>query len=171
MRLFIAILLDENIKNALLESQREFRSFGLTGSYSPEENLHLTLSFIGEYDDPEEVIRAMEETRFEPFSLTLGGTGFFGDTLWAGADGGDELTRFVARLRRSLSLHGIPFDPKKFIPHITLVRRAGNTDAALSRMTPPPHLGMTVERISLMRSDRGRHGMIYTEIGSVPQEG
>ena len=78
MRLFIAILLDENIKDALLETQREFRSFGLTGSYSPEENLHLTLSFIGEYDDPEEIMRAMEEARFDPFRLTLGGTGFFG---------------------------------------------------------------------------------------------
>lgn len=29
---------------------------------------------------------------------------------------------------------------------------------------------MTVSRISLMRSDRGKHGMIYTELGCIAAE-
>jgi 2'-5' RNA ligase len=30
-----------------------------------------------------------------------------------------------------------------------------------------PHKSMTVDKITLYRSDRGKHGMIYTELGSV----
>ena len=35
---------------------------------------------------------------------------------------------------------------------------------ALVRMQNVPEADMIVDRISLMRSDRGKHGMIYTEL-------
>ena len=85
------------------------------------------------------------------------------------ADGSpvDELKALASKIRRRLSEAGIPFDRKRFSPHITLLRRARFTDdfapyeedCATWRM---PYL--TVERISLMRSDRTKHGMVYTEI-------
>jgi 2'-5' RNA ligase len=31
-------------------------------------------------------------------------------------------------------------------------------------------VSMPVERILLMRSDRGKHGMIYTEVGEIVKE-
>ena len=59
----------------------------------------------------------------------------------------------------------IPFDKKNCNPHITLLRRAQSprtfSDAAVARER------MTVQRISLMRSDFGRHGAAYTELGAV----
>ena len=59
----------------------------------------------------------------------------------------------------------IPYDRKKFSPHITLIRKA------VCRKGMPgisiPHKSMTVNKITLYRSDRGKHGMIYTELGSV----
>ena len=51
MRLFTAILLDREIKNTLIRAQKELMTLGVTGNYTTEDNLHLTLAFIGEYDD------------------------------------------------------------------------------------------------------------------------
>lgn len=36
-------------------------------------NLHLTLAFIGEYNDPDHVLDAMEQVQFAPFLLRISG--------------------------------------------------------------------------------------------------
>ena len=41
---------------------------------------------------------------------------------------------------------------------------------ALPGIAPEP-ASMTVNEISLMRSDRGRNGMIYTELGTLEADG
>ena len=163
MRLFVAILLDEKMKRSLRAIQNGFRRRGVEGNYSPEENLHLTLAFIGEYPDPDRVLEVMDTVEFAPFPLSLEGFGRFGDLWWAGLAPSEPLDALVRRLRRALAEADIPFDRKRFSPHITLVRR-GVFDGK-----PPavdvPKAEMTVDRLSLMRSDRGKRGMIYTELG------
>ena len=72
-------------------------------------------------------------------------------------------------MRRALADAGIPFDRKKFSPHITLVRKpeiAGSRNGGIpeSVLADLPKAEMIVDHISLMRSERGRHGMIYTEL-------
>ncbi len=84
MRLFIAIQFNDEILEALNELQDDLRDRGMEGHYSPVENLHLTLAFIGEYGDPEEVLDALEESDFRPLSISLEGVGSFGDIFWAG---------------------------------------------------------------------------------------
>jgi 2'-5' RNA ligase len=73
------------------------------------------------------------------------------------------------RVRRALAEAGIPFDRKRFVPHITVLRRAELGRCGLPALTVPS-ARMTVRRISLMRSDRGKSGMIYTELGAVEAE-
>lgn len=165
MRLFIAIELSDPMKSALTEVQNALRRQGVRGNYTRRENLHLTLAFLGEYNDPETVVQGMGEVPFRPFPLTLKGFGCFGTLYWAGVEPSDALTALVRRLRRVLAEREIPFDRKRFSPHITLLRKAV-TNAGLPRIQVPAE-GMEVARISLMRSDRGRKGMIYTEIGSI----
>ena len=155
MRLFIAICLSEAMKDALRDVQRQMRAQRVTGSFTPEENMHLTLAFIGEYPEPEDI----RLPGFAPFDIELDGFGCFGDLWWAGLKPCPPLKRYVTALRRSLSDDGIPFDRKRFSPHITLLRRGVGAPAV-----QVPEAGMTVDHVSLMRSDRGRHGMIYTEI-------
>ena len=70
----------------------------------------------------------------------------------------------MAGLRHALAEGGIPFDRKRFSPHITLLRRADTGGRPRPGLAIPP-VGMTVRRAALMRSDRGKDGMIYTEIG------
>ncbi len=108
---------------------------------------------------------ALEESNFRPISISLEGVGSFGDIFWAGISENRALISYVKRLRKVLSDYGIPFDRKRFNPHITLVRKA-----AYNKGLPAVSIHkkeMLVERISLMRSDRGKHGMIYTEVGCV----
>ena len=84
-------------------------------------------------------------------------------------DGGVALQSFARRLRRELNNAGIPYDRKKFSPHITLIRRpeCHGTDTEkeiLAALSDTKEIGMTADHASLMRSDRSEHGMIYTEI-------
>lgn len=171
MRLFIAIQFPDRIKHALSYLQQDMRDCGLKGNYTKDENLHLTLAFIGEYNNPDEVLDALETLDFESFFIELDGFGNFGDLYWAGIKENEELIKLVKRIRRVLSGNGIPFDRKRFSPHITVLRKAsfaGNPDSFKIYV---PDEALKVERISLMRSDRGKNGMIYTEIGSVYSSG
>ena len=165
MRLFIAIRLTEEMKDALIDVQNQMYEGGVRGNYSSEENLHLTLAFIGEYPDSEEVMDALETVSFTSFALALNGIGSFGDTWWAGTNDNPALQAIVRRIRRALSDAQIPFDRKAFRPHITLLRKAkaehGMPNVSLTEAK------MSVGTISLMRSDRGKNGMIYTEVGTL----
>ncbi len=167
MRLFIAILFDENLLNSLLEFQENLRLMGLRGHYAPAENLHLTLAFIGEYGSPDAVYDAMAGVRFGPMTLRLEGAGNFGDLCWAGIARNTALEAYVKSLRHALANRNIPYDRKRFSPHITLVRKAEFCGGKPLPEIDPPTAEMPIRGISLMRSDRGKHGMIYTEIGWV----
>lgn len=163
MRLFIAIRLSDEIQRAIVDVQNTMRRQGIRGNYTPKENLHLTLAFIGEYSDPGYVLEAIENVPFVPVALTLSDMGAFGDLWWIGLESSPELKSYVRRLRHALAEAGIPFDKKRFSPHITMLRRA-DTELSKARTAPVKGLRMVSDHVSLMRSDRGKNRMIYTEI-------
>ena len=164
MRLFIAILFEQNILDALTDFQADLKSMGVTGNYSKRENLHITLAFIGDYGNPDEVLDAMEQVDFSPVKISLEGVGSFGDLFWAGLAEDPQLAAYVKRLRRALSEQGIPFDKKRFSPHITLIRKYSYRGGREIPVPAPPRGSMTATRVSLMLSERGKNGMIYTEL-------
>lgn len=166
MRLFIAIRLSDEMKDALTDIQQIMQMNGVRGNYTKRENMHITLAFIGEYNDPDMVKEIIDSIRFEPFEISLDGLGSFKGLWWAGLGESEELKALAGRLRRGLAEAGVPYDRKKFSPHITLVRkpvsRTGRIpEPVLERL---PGAGMVVDHISLMRSDRGKNGMVYTEL-------
>ena len=167
MRLFIAIQLSDGIRNSLSEVQTYLRDHGVRGNYTKIENLHLTLAFIGEYSDPDFVLEVIRSVPFAPFPMRIEGFGSFGDLYWCGIGGNDNLLSYVKRLRRALAENGIPFDRKKFSPHITLIRRAEHDQRRDFPCAAIPGVSMQVLGVSLMRSDRTKSGMAYTEVGSV----
>ena len=167
MRLFIAILFEDNIIDALMDYQAELKSQGVTGNYTKRENLHITLAFIGDHGNPDDVLDAMEQVDFKPMELSLDRVGSLGDLFWAGLAENPQLEAYVKRLRRELSDQGIPFDRKRFVPHITLIRNYSCRNGKMIPVSDTPKGTMTATRVSLMRSERGKSGMIYTEIGSI----
>ncbi len=166
MRLFVAVKLSPEAKQLIKDTQIIFRKLGVSGNYTSEENMHLTLAFIGEYDDPDKVMEALKEVSFEPFSITLGKTGRFGDLWWMGVYQSGELDLLAEKVRKALGDRGIPCDPKQFKAHITFLRRAVYKGTEPGEIPAEP-VKMSVESFSLFRSDRGRYGMIYTEIGKL----
>ena len=84
MRLFLAIRLSDEMKDALLSVRNEMYAGGVRGNYTPEENLHLTLAFIGEFPYADAVLAALSEVAFTPFEIALDGVGGCGDLWWAG---------------------------------------------------------------------------------------
>ncbi len=165
MRLFISIQFTEPVINALEAFQSRLKASGVEGYFAVRENLHLTLAFIGDYGAPDEVMDVIETVPFEPMTMKLNGMGSFGDVYWAGIEQNTSLDNYVRRLRRALAEHKIPYDRKRFFPHITVVRKAIYRGKTVLPQVEPPQGKMVIEHISLMRSERGKHGMIYTEIG------
>ncbi len=167
MRLFIAICFDENMLDSLTEIQDDLLRSGVKGHYTPRENLHMTLAFIGDYDDPEQIVEVMQKVPLRTFSIKLGGFGPFRDMFFAELEANENLRDYVKRLRAALLEEGIPFDRKKFLPHVTLIRKADCTRGKELLPEFQESEPMRVNGISLMKSERGRHGMVYTEIGYV----
>lgn len=166
MRLFVAVNLNDDMKEALMDIQDAMRTYGVRGRETPPDNMHLTLAFIGDYDDPELVKSVIGSVEIMPFRIKLKGIGAFRDLWWAGIEDCPPLMAVSRKLRRVLSDAGVPFDRKRFSPHITLMRRAEGRLSGMQEDEMAPLLGasMTVDHISLMRSDRGKNGMIYTEL-------
>ena len=160
MRLFIAIVPDNTIKDELCMVQKRLQMQGVKGNFTTRENIHLTLAFIGEYNDPGYVSDVLAQIRFEPVRLVIDGFGSFGDLFWVGIKEDNGLLTNVKRIRKALADNGIPFDKKKFTPHMTIARKI-RYEKNFPTDVPFP-AAMDVEYISLMRSDRGKAGMIYT---------
>lgn len=174
MRLFIAIGFPGEIQDGLFGCVRRLREASARGSFTRRENLHLTLVFIGEMADDTPVRRAMEAVKAPPFELELGGFGRFrrpgGDIYWLGVVPSPALAAVQSSLCASLRARGFASEDRPFTPHLTLGRqvilRPGFDRAAFEAAVPP--MRMTVEKLSLMRSDRPGGVLTYTEIASRP---
>ena len=166
MRLFIAFLPDEETRQRLEDIQRSMKEKGIRGRYTDPFNLHMTLLFIGEYGDPDHVMDVLEEIPFEQCTLTLSHIERMHDMYLCIVKDNDEVSSYVRRLHRACAEQEIPFDRKSFLPHITLLRKADvNNEPDLSELIQEQT--MPVSAISLMKSEHGKNGMVYTEIGRI----
>ena len=137
MRLFVAVEPSPGFRAALKDVKEKLREAGVTGKYREDTGLHLTLAFIGEYPDAQPVLDALSAVTFRPFELSLEGMGRFGDLWWAGMRESAPLTAVVRRIRRALAESSIPFDKKRFSPHITLIRKASGNLPGIAPEPPP----------------------------------
>ena len=166
MRLFVAVDPSPGFRAALTDVKEKLQEAGVTGKYREDAGLHLTLAFIGEWPDAAGVLEALPAVR-EPFSVTLSRPGIFpgANVLWAGVEQSEELDRLAERVREDLEAAGIPFDRKRFFPHITLARKPNIPHTVILSDIAVPRVSMIVDTVCLYRSDRGKNGMAYTVIG------
>jgi 2'-5' RNA ligase len=103
------------------------------------EQLHLTLSFLGDVEVPAEdrLHEALGEVRVPPFVLPLSGVGVFNargrpSVVWAGVGKGHPHLFALHRRIQDAVLHArIEPDLKPFHPHITIGRAKGISRQAL----------------------------------------
>ena len=170
MRIFAAIRPSDAFRGALSVLQDSLRAAGVTGRYLEPSSLHMTLAFIGNW--PDNISDLLPEVT-EPFTVTLSRPGIFpaAKVLWAGVEPCPVLDRLAAEVQGILKANDIPFDPKPFNPHITLVRKP-SVPAGLDLLEiPVPSAAMEVKEVCLYRSDHGENGMVYTVIGSSGNRG
>ena len=161
MRLFIAVRLTDQMTKTLVGELHKFKKLGLSGNYVPVQNMHMTLAFIGETENVDGAKRAMDSLPLEKFRISLTEGGFYGDLLYAGVKGNQKIKKYVSDLKKALRDNGVPCDAGKIDLHITLIRQVkGKRPASI----PMPSAEMTVDGISLMRSDMKDGKRVYKEI-------
>ncbi|MBE5965708.1 MAG: RNA 2',3'-cyclic phosphodiesterase [Lachnospiraceae bacterium] len=180
MRLFTAITFSEEMKNSLYHSIKELQHYALSGNYTLKENLHLTLNFIGETGRTEAVKEAMEQAVYKAgrrrFLLSTGELGRFkrreGDIYWIGVNKDPSLLLLQKELARELKKEGFTLEDREFQPHLTLGRKVimgkDFDRTAMERSLPPE--AMEVTKISLMKSERIKGRLTYTEIYHIDLE-
>lgn len=102
---------------------------GLPGArWIDVENYHLTLRFIGDVEGhvADEIVEAIDRVDRASFSLTLSGVGAFGGkkphSVFAAVAPSPHLNALQSEIDRICQRIGLPADPRKFTPHVTLAR-------------------------------------------------
>lgn len=171
MRTFIAIELEDEIKTYLAEAQAKAANLCKNGNYTPKDNFHLTLHFLGEIlpDDVDYVVEAMMETAAfnRPFSLTLDKIGFFprgkDGVLWANVEKNNSLFRLFQMLEKNLGKQGFAREKKGLQPHITLGRMVEpyRSFSDVQKNIILEKKEIVVSNISLMESVRRGRNLSY----------
>jgi 2'-5' RNA ligase len=92
------------------------------------ENYHITLRFIGDVDGrtADEIVDRLDRIDRPEFQMRLDGIGSFGSkkphSIWAGVTPSPEMYALQAEIERICQRIGLPPDPRKFTPHVTLAR-------------------------------------------------
>ena len=164
MRLFVAINFNTETRSRLNALRDELRSQSARGNFTLDENLHLTLAFIGECS-PKKIdkIKAILETvTFEPFEAVVDRLGTFshGTLWWVGLREDKPLMNLQHEIEHKLALCGFEMDGRKYNPHITLGREVV-TDIKPWEIEP---FGETISTIDLMKSERINGKLTYTSI-------
>ena len=166
MRLFVAINFNDKTRAQLLALRDELCACSKGGNFSRENNLHLTLAFLGECDEKKTAAAraALDLLNFEPFHIDIECVGRFkregGDIWWAGVQKSKQLLDLQSELANLLSAAGFCLDGGKYTPHITLGREV-ITDALPFSVAP---FGEKVSGIDLMKSERIKGNLSYTAI-------
>jgi 2'-5' RNA ligase len=130
-RLFTALEIPRNAAMSL-----SLLRGGLPGArWIDVENYHITLRFIGDVDNrtADEIVDRLDRIDRPEFSLSLTGTGSFGSkkphSVFAGVTPSEEMYALQGEIERICQRIGLPPDPRKFTPHVTLARlRASRVD-------------------------------------------
>ncbi len=124
IRLFVAVAIDdEDVAEALEDLQREVPG----ARWTPRENLHLTLRFVGQVTEPvaDDLDAALCGVVGAPFEIEFGGVGAFDEggrprAIWAGVRESEPLKVLQGRCESAARRAGLPREPRAYRPHVTL---------------------------------------------------
>lgn len=174
-RIFIAINLPADVKKALAKYQAKWPE--LPARWTDQNNLHITLEFLGDLTDQEIgdtcMIAKEVALRHRVFSVNLNRI-IFGPKnkfpprmIWAEGEKSKEIFDLKNDLQNSL-LESVRFAPesREFTPHITLARISEWQFKAIEPEEVPEvneniELIFTVESIEVMESINKRNGPVY----------
>jgi len=172
-RLFVALRPPPSIRGCLIDL-----TDGVPGArWQDDEQLHLTLRFIGEVERPlaEDVAASLAQVHAPTPVMALNGVGQFGkrgrtDTLWAGVTPREPLAHLHRKVDQACVRAGLSPEGRAFVPHVTLARlpRALGEAAAVSAWCAR-HAGLTSApfacgHLVLYQSFLDRAGAVYEPV-------
>jgi len=178
IRLFVAIDLPGELRQRLA-----MLCHGPGGAnWVAPENLHLTLRFIGEVQEPEieEIVGRLRAIHSPPFVLTLAGAGHFESrrrvrALWIGIERSPALIALQGRVEAALQRAGLAPEGRRFSPHVTLARLKSGAPAEAHRWLAANGMframPFTVAGFVLYSSRLGRGGASYLPVEEFPLAG
>jgi RNA 2',3'-cyclic 3'-phosphodiesterase len=188
MRLFVALDIDDAVRDRLARFLDGVREFAPDARWARPESLHITSRFIGEKpaEDVERIKRALETITADAFEMNFRGYGFFPTAraprvFWIGIESGAALSSLAALVDDRLASLEIPKEEHAFTPHLTLARSGGsgsprrqkadrpnrNFQRLQERLAalPAPEFGtMTVREFFLYQSQLSPGGSKYTKL-------
>jgi RNA 2',3'-cyclic 3'-phosphodiesterase len=173
-RLFVAIRPPEPIRDLLIDAMDDGPDF----RWQDEEQLHLTLRFVGEIERPaaEDLAAALATISATALELRISGVGRFeqrsSGALWAGVEPKATVAALAAKIERACLAAGLDPDRRAFHPHVTLARWKGRRTREVADflernggLASPP---FAVDAFSLFESHLSRHRAHYEEVARYP---
>jgi RNA 2',3'-cyclic 3'-phosphodiesterase len=189
MRLFIALDLDDAVRERIARFVEGVRGFAPDARWMSPESLHVTLKFIGEQPDAsvERIKAALAAVAAPAFEIQFRGFGFFptaksSRVFWIGMQAGPELAALATAIDHQTATLGIPKEERAFSPHLTLARGGRRSGAPGRRKgdgpnrifqllqeklaaLPEPEFGtMTAREFFLYQSQLSPKGSKYTKL-------
>ncbi len=185
MRLFIAIDLDDPIRQRILRFMEGVRGFAPDVRWISPASLHITLKFIGESGQFEAIKDELSKIQGQPAQISFRGTGFFPTAksprvFWIGVEADEHLALGARSVEEALLPLGIEKEERAFTPHLTLARsgsaapRRQSSDGPNKKFQhlqeqlakiPPPEFGtMTAHQFFLYQSKTAPSGAVYTKL-------
>jgi RNA 2',3'-cyclic 3'-phosphodiesterase len=181
VRLFIAIEIPGEIRNALAVFVKELRRTAPQAKWVRAENLHVTLKFLGETEPAKlpAIQSALGSIRSaQPVTLDFRGLGFFPNVrrprvFWAGMEASANLKALAEGIDHSMHPLGFPLEERPFTPHLTLARfnlpgLPPNLASAAAQHSCRGFGSFTTREFHLIESKLKSTGAEYTTVQSFP---
>jgi RNA 2',3'-cyclic 3'-phosphodiesterase len=176
-RLFVALRPPAAVRASLADVQDGVPH----ARWQDDDQLHLTVRYIGEVDRPvaEDVALALGQVHAAAPSVAIAGVGAFDkqgrvDALWAGLTPHDALAALHRKVDQALVRVGLAPEHRAYLPHITLARlpRSAGGDPAIAqwqaRNAALSSVTFTLDALILYESRLGRDGASYDAVARYP---
>lgn len=173
-RLFVAIRPPEHVRDLLIDAMDDSPEL----RWVPDDNLHITVRFIGEVERPlgDDIAACLADIRCPAFELRLVGVGMFdqrnGGAVWAGVDPKPPVAGLAAKVDRACVAAGLEPERRAFHPHLTIARyhrrNKGLADDWLQRYRALASEPFAVDHFTLYESRLSRHGAHYEAVADYP---
>jgi 2'-5' RNA ligase len=144
-----------------------------TFRWTPEDNLHLTIRFVGSVERAlvESVADALAQRPAAGFDMEPGDVGTFGRgraarVVWLGLRAGAETaTALAAQVEAECVRAGLPAESRPYQAHLTLARARSRIGARLPELPAMPRvMPWRAEQLVLYSSRLARTGAVYEAI-------
>jgi 2'-5' RNA ligase len=182
LRCFIAVRMPVSVRKAIAEVMDTLRKSGADVKWVPEENIHITLKFLGSTD--EATIGGIKESlhrsvaAYRPFSIRVAGTGYFPAgrrprVVWIGIDDVGALPDLQRDIEKEMVTFGYEEEKRPFSPHLTIgrVRSDKRVTEMLKRLDAFRETGfgeVEIGEITLMKSELRPAGAEYSSLAEIP---